>query len=250
MVFTTANGAGVYAQNDENVAGVLAAGNNDTENKNVGNGVAEDLDSKATGDGDSRNSVAKREDKKVFIKDAGSSDSSSDVASKVVISGASAAVGGIPFGVAGYLGGKAKGKNDSNSGVSSNSDNGSTTAGNNGASNNVQLEKLENELAEAEKLLEDSKYSASWITILGWWSLLIDREHIGKERVIATSVLHGIFLVAGIVQLFWVFACKANSVNRNWSIPSAIAKMICPLGAAVDVFKSVISPTTQLGSAA
>ena len=231
MVFTMINGASMYALNGKSAAnGFLASDSNGAGNENVENGVA------------------KKENKKVFVNNVDSSDSSSDMANKAMYGGAGAAAGAVSFGVAGYLGGRAKGKNDSNSGNSSNSGDGSTIVDNTGADNNERLEKLEKKLAETEKLLENSKCSASWTTILGWWSLLLDREHIGKERVIATSVFHGIFVVAGVVQLIFVMFSKSD-LNKLWSLPSAGLKIIFPLiGAGVDVFKSVISPLTILGT--
>ena len=236
MVFTMINGASMYALNGKSAAnGFLASDSNGAGNENVENGVA------------------KKENKKVFVNNVDSSDSSSDMANKAMYGGAGAAAGAVSFGVAGYLGGRAKGKNDSNSGNSSNSGDGSTIVDNTGADNNERLEKLEKKLAETEKLLEDTKEEAgsgvSWADVLfGFWGLLYNKEHIGKGRVITASIIHGIFIILGIVQLIGLD--KRIGGFSWWHLISGISEILCPVtGAGVDVVRSMCVDYDKLSAA-
>ena len=240
MVFTTANGASVCALNDESTAKeVLAAANNNAENENGENDVAEDLGSKATGDGDSDNSVDKKE---VFVGDVSSSESSNGIAPNKAWIGSVAgfAVGGATCGAVGFVGGKAKGK----SGSSINSGDSNTTAGNTGSTYDERLEKLEKKLAETEKLLEDTKEeAASSLTVcdvlFGWWGLLRNKEHIGTGRVITTSIIHGIFIILAIIEI--VVAIKIDGKNKGVPITSAVIEVVCPgVGLIVDGIAGMI----------
>ena len=229
MVFTMINGASMYALNGKSAAnGFLASDSNGAGNENVENGVA------------------KKENKKVFVNNVDSSDSSSDMANKAMYGGAGAAAGAVSFGVAGYLGGRAKGKNDSNSGNSSNSGDGDDITC---AAYDERLKKLEKKLAETKKSLEDTKEEAassvSWADIpFGVWGLLHNREHIGKGRVITTSIIHGIFILWGIIQI--LFALYYNDILKIRITCSAVVKMCCPvIGLFYDLF---IDPGTSLSN--
>ena len=246
MVFTTANGASVCALNDESAAKeVLAAANSDVGNENGENDVAEDLGNETPGDENIGNGVSKRDNKEDLVENKDNSRSGKISAGKALAGGVSIAVSAPVLLTAGYYVGNAKNKGGSNSGSSKSSNSGTTDGNTNtGAVNEERLKKLETELAETKKQLEDTKEEAassvSWADVLfGWWGLLRNKEHIGTGRVITASIIHGVFIIWAIIEL--VLAIKAGFEHPEMVMPGVVLKVVCPIvGLAYDTLFGAI----------
>ena len=237
MVFTIANGASVYAGSDENAAKeVLAAGDEDVGDENGGNGIAANLVGESPVDENAANETgdSKEDNKTACIDSKDSSKSSNNFANKALVGGASVAVSAPPLMAVSYLSGKAKNKGGSNSGSSKSSNSGTTDGNTNtGVVNNGDSEDLKTKLTETEKLLENTKKesasSVSWAeTLFGFWGLLHNKKNIGKGRVMTTAIIHGIFIILGIIQIVLAKMKCENAFAEKILCSSGVIKMLCP----------------------